>query len=168
VHNEARPLFKECTIDDLSLPLFKCGVMKYNGMPVFGNRDWAHSMKRNAAHFRGGRRKTHILGVFVDNVHLLRGGIGFRTWMGVNGQSTKQAVSMNNPGYFTNQWDDIGTHLSALLNGLVFGPWGASRIYSMEETFLNAMSGYYFVLVNVYIVYTELGPSKWENYFFFC
>ena len=93
------------------------------------------------------------------------GGLATKAYLGTSRQSDEQAAQASNPGHFKFQWDELGTFAMLLVEALVLSPFNAKYFYdSIEDSFHNAMTGYYMILMNIMILKGQHGDN-WESHF---
>lgn len=135
-------------------------------LPVLGLNDPPHTQKNLVDHLRRSTRKFHFGALWVDPQAILIGGCPKQAWLGKDHQSDSQAAQMLNPRYLkVGVWFDLGVNVFAYVAALVVGSWSGSALFSPTEIFLNSLSGYYLLLLNIMMSHQEHG-SNWEKFCF--
>ena len=80
---------------------------------------------------------------------LLSGGLNARAYCSTDPQSDKQASQKLCVGYLTGRWEELGALVSMLVASLLASAWQASPAFEVQDHFLNSMSAYYFLLINL-------------------
>jgi hypothetical protein len=89
-----------------------------------------------------------------------------------NRQSDKQRAQRTNPKWYAGvYWDEFGMVLFKFISNLSLSPWNAEKMYcndgvkgpNVEEMFVNVLSSYYMLLINIYMLQQNYG-EEWEKH----
>ena len=142
------PFFKECSIQQLDLPFWGFSFLKYKEEVLVASNGAFHWQKRySLAHLSGCRKILHG-SVWIDLSCELGHGLPHASYLASDVQSDVAAAQRMSPPYIGKDWCSLAVNLHSMLGGIICSCTTASTGFSSEDVCLNAMTGYYMLLLH--------------------
>ena len=162
---EQHDFLKQCTVEVPKLKFWPFGFVKHgeaqNLMTSF--LGGFHIQKRFGLQFQSGARKVVLGQVYVELSGMLGAGLPPAAYCVREPQSDKHSACRMAPCYIGRNWLCLGTHVYALLGGLISACTCASTAFSKRELVFNALSLHYWCVLHAACNRHRFGKA-WQCY----
>ena len=146
----AHPFLKECTMARTGLSFWPYALVRYGEQghlvtPFLGG---LHVQKRFGLQCQSGCKKVVLGSLFVEVSNMLGFGLPARADTLHNPMSDRDSACRMAPCYIRRTWMGLGTHLYALMGGLIASCTVASAAFSKKELLLNAFTLHFWCVLH--------------------
>ena len=162
---EGTKFFSRCTVHGFAgLPFIPYHVLAWGEHKMLSSLDTLHVLKRLTLHHHMAVRTVHYGDLPVDLAVLLASGCSFKAFVLHDLQSDREALNRLNPAWLKSGFASAGAHVYQFLCSLISAATEGSDGLTSTHIFLNAMSAYYLLLLNLWSARHKFKES-WSRHF---
>ncbi|CAE7252030.1 unnamed protein product, partial [Symbiodinium sp. CCMP2456] len=148
---ESTAFLKECTVTKTGVSFWPYALVRHGKQRhlITSFLGGLHLQKSFGLQCQSGSKKIVLGSLFVEVSNMLGYGLPARAYSLHNPMSDRESASRMAPCYIGRTWLSLGTHLYALMGGLIASCTVASAAFSKKQLMLNAFTLHFMCVLHI-------------------